>query len=1033
MKPSELVQLHLKDIFTKRRGLALAVWGEAGIGKSHLVRNVLQDLYCKSLGVHATTSIAELVNSLPTPPRLPVWAEQGITKLRGGDVVGQDQAVQLLATLLAQLAPFVLYLEDLHELADIGWIKDLAQVIKRLKGVALIVSSRHTPPEPFLAFKLEPLGFEAVCQILEQQVNATLPQTALNWIHHKAAGNPLFTLEYFRALAQNGFVWNDGQLWRFREPPEQQIPIQIEALLENTLLENARTDLQKNLLASKAMLPIGSSLDLWANLNATSQTALLQDIIPLERCGVLNGTEFAHPLFREIAQRLFADQQRSLAEAALLRLEDPRQAALFLPFAQVAPPKAFDLLRQAATQASAVGNHAERLRWDTQAVQYAPPNQQAALALSASRDWQHLHLGQALDLAMLACQTQPMLACQTQPNPEALVWLAELQAQHGQQQAVTATLERLNPETKQSLWFLERWLQILTLLGDSNAVLALWDSQNALHNSRNPQMIAQVARAQTLHGHFAKAEALIVSAQQRFSVDSDGHWVLAQSLAHVLHFRGQFAQEEALLSVIIDHEHTKPASSQLTELLIRRGLVRQYLTQLSAAKSDFLQALEFAKHSDNINLYAQAQHGLAIVCACFDERQQAEDYFLASHTILVQLPNTDRIINLENVMAWFYLHTEPPQPRLSLYYAKQAHARAEQLGHPRSRMNASYPLALAYIANNQTERGLELAQNCVAQCRAMPYPQLLFLQLSACGQALVALGRAAEAQRCFAEAMQLAEQSGSVAELEEIGIHQDKLLRDLNSARGRLERLQQLEMWWGVRQIKKNFPELEIQATPAPSPAMIRLLVLGKLQIFRAGKLVALQGNKRQQLLLLLLEARVLGQPELGKLELLEKLYAGKDEKMAASSLKELVRYTRLHLGVSAILTTPRGYCLGDVQTDLEEFLHTQNPDLWRGSYLQGVDSEADALVQDRLSLGLRGVVTAWLETNPQEAARLGQILLKMQPYDLESLRVGLSALRLSQNYKSLERHYQQAQQRFANLGEVLPEHWREFLDPKRQ
>jgi PHD/YefM family antitoxin component YafN of YafNO toxin-antitoxin module len=58
-------------------------------------------------------------------------------------------------------------------------------------------------------------------------------------------------------------------------------------------------------------------------------------------------------------------------------------------------------------------------------------------------------------------------------------------------------------------------------------------------------------------------------------------------------------------------------------------------------------------------------------------------------------------------------------------------------------------------------------------------------------------------------------------------------------------------------------------------------------------------------------------------------------------------------------------------------------------------------------------------------------LLSSADPYDLESLRLTLRALRSSDNHKSLKSTYARARSALFEIGEVLPERWTEFLELK--
>ena len=218
----QVLLAQLKALRLKREGLALGLWGEAGIGKSHTVRELLREVPCRSLSFHATTPMSELARALPAPPKLPAWAEGLLRRLERGEHLENEKTATALSAVLGGLAPVILHLEDLHEASPerLELVGKLAAMIRRSKGAALLVTSREAPPEPFAAFRLEPLDTESVRRLLEGETGAPLPPEALEWIYTRAAGNPLFTLEFFRHLARRGFLWNDGKKWRWRSPPQ---------------------------------------------------------------------------------------------------------------------------------------------------------------------------------------------------------------------------------------------------------------------------------------------------------------------------------------------------------------------------------------------------------------------------------------------------------------------------------------------------------------------------------------------------------------------------------------------------------------------------------------------------------------------------------------------------------------------------------------------------------------------------------------------------------------------------------------------
>jgi DNA-binding SARP family transcriptional activator len=202
------------------------------------------------------------------------------------------------------------------------------------------------------------------------------------------------------------------------------------------------------------------------------------------------------------------------------------------------------------------------------------------------------------------------------------------------------------------------------------------------------------------------------------------------------------------------------------------------------------------------------------------------------------------------------------------------------------------------------------------------------------------------------------------------------------------------------------------------------------MQLTLEGKSDPVRGQKRRELLAVLLEARISGRGEVPTLELLERLYPGVPDPDAGTALKQTVFKTRASLGQGLVVTTAGGYALGAVESDVEVFLKTQQTRLWRGVYWQDVSLEADETVRGAVYHALCSSIRARLEADPSEAARLGRILLEADPYDLEALRLTCLALRQSGNHRGLAQVYQQARGHFLEVGEALPADWASFLEP---
>ncbi|RIH74813.1 hypothetical protein Mterra_04039 [Calidithermus terrae] len=197
--------------------------------------------------------------------------------------------------------------------------------------------------------------------------------------------------------------------------------------------------------------------------------------------------------------------------------------------------------------------------------------------------------------------------------------------------------------------------------------------------------------------------------------------------------------------------------------------------------------------------------------------------------------------------------------------------------------------------------------------------------------------------------------------------------------------------------------------------------MLGGVGLEREGEPLPLRARKRLEILCYLLEARVAGRAEVSGLELAEAFYPAAEEARAKATLKQQVHLIRMTLGPDAVRSTPGGYALGAVHSDAEEFLRGGDTRLWRGPYLERLAEGWHGGVREALTQALRSRAEALLESAPQEASRLAQILLGMEPYDTGFLQLGLRAARQSGSPKAAARLYKEAQERFLEVGEALP------------
>lgn len=1050
---AEVASLHLiwsrlSGLKKRRKGVALGLWGEAGIGKTHTALELLRGLSCRSLSLLASTPLTDLAGRLPRPPRLSAWAARMMDRAGAGEQTGSIDLLNAVTTTLGELAPFVLHLEDLHDAGteQAELIGLLARTIQRTPGVGLLVTSRLQLPEGFESRRHAPLDPLGAARLLEEEAGAALPPEALSWIFVRASGNPLFSLEYFRLLARLGHLWNDARLWRWREPPSTLMPVTVEALIERTLHDvlgqgDPAAGPLSDVAGAWAMLP-GAADELLATVAGLAPEALARVRSELERRRVLFQREFVHPLYREmVLGKMSRERHRTLARRAVVALEhDPEAAAGFVRDAELDPAEAMRLTERAAEAARAGGRTASEARLLAQAADLAQGDHQARLALRAARALETISPPEALRLARLAAHLLP-------DDPEAALYLAGRLVQHSRRLADADEVLARFPEGVRlgPVWI--AW-QITWMMGSGQyaGALSLWESHPELHTLPDPATFYSVAACLTQTGQFEQAADLArrglalneVTPAQRASLHN------VSSIARALMGQPEAAEAhlEAALALAREHGLHQMLGALLQNRTKNLERTDRFAAALTAARGSF-QA--YAEAGDTVR---QANAGVLVAghLTEFGQYQEAEILLLDSLALLERQGTSRFLVVAQTTLATLYRDWQPPHGAvLALRVARGALEQARQLG-PVSSLTtfALATLARAEAAVGELEQATLHAQEAVDASGQAP-DESTFIAHAAQADVHAASARPEQAREALKKALTAAQAGGFILEVQRLSLEQAVLERDLGAARA-------LQAWFGTHDLRngvllaeRHFPELASGpsagltspqsmsprlARPHTSPSMLpHLEVLGVMRLGWAGETHPVRGRKRRELLAALLEAQLRGRSGLSRLDLIDLLYPGSDELQASASLKELVHLTRTAFGAALIQTTPEGYSLGDLSSDAAQFLEHGDTRLWRGQYLQDTLPERrDETVAEVLHLALRTRTEAALNTDPPEAARVARLLLEADPYDVGVLALVLEALRACGNHRSLRRLYLEASLRWAEVGETLPDHWADFL-----
>jgi len=872
---------------------------------------------------------------------------------------------------------------------------------------------------------LEGLSAAEARALLERKVGATLPEAATDWVYRHAAGNPLFTLEYLRYLARQGYLWNDGQRWRWRAPPKGTIPTTVEALLERLIMQ-VPPGPPRDLLEAAALLPADAPATLRSEVAGLSEEALETARVALERRGLFRAETFAHPLFREVTLRgLSPPRRRDLSRRALAALsDDPQTAASFVADAGLELEEAVRLLVRAAEHAKDKGNLLQAARLKAQAAPYARDEIKGTLVLEAAEVLQHHDLPEAARLAELALTTPAASA-------EAVRLYAHLLARQGHLDELERWLEELPPNLAEPLHAAALRVTSRNIAGDHGGALAVWDAHPELHAAPPPELLRAVAASALATGRMDQAEALTAEGLQTTHeprLRSEFLSIRALTFYH----RSDYTAAEAAIREVLELLEGMDAPRLRSTALLNRAAFLRMLGDYAAMGACLEEVLEIRRVVGDGRSYAFAQAALAELRTEQGRYEEAEDLLLEAIPTLERYGPSRFLINAHAMASVLYTAQATPLSKLvALKHGEQALSYARQLGSPRVVREILFDASLANTRSGNVRRGLQLAEEAQRLAEGAgnaPFDNLRTLW--ALALAVEASGELDRAGAYLNDAQQLAQVANVALEAQKIGLEHDRLMGDVASAKERLAWFEERGLINGVNLTKRYFPELASKRAETQTGETARLEVLGPMRIVRGGRAEGVRGEKRRQLLALLLEARIGGRSEVDQLTLLDALYPDEPEDAAGAALKQLVFQLRKGFGDGAIVRTPGGYALGALASDAEAFLISGDTRLWRGAYL-GDASTSDETVRNALFHALKSCSSKVLERDPAEASRLGRILMDTEPYDAEALRLTLKALRQDGNLRAAEKLYREGRTRLLEVGEVLPDSWPDFLEQK--
>lgn len=367
--------LRLLEESQRGRGGVALLAGEAGVGKSRLLRALAEDAAWRSMTV-LWGQAQEMGGDAPYAPLLHALG-QGLSPLRGQQlaalldplwisVAGQllpqlagwlpnppplppmppdQERIRLLEGLvrvilaLGEIGPTLLILEDLHW-ADEATFDALAYLAQRLPASRALLAASFRPGAAqesgaarqglhaleqvgvSLRLALSPLGADETTELVQRGLGLAAPATLFaSRLHQETGGNPLFVLESLRTLHAEGLLTRSpGGGWRtpFDDATADYGELPLSPAVERTIARRLGrvSGTERETLAAAAVLGGELSLPLLAQVSGQSGRELLLALGGLVRHNLLQETatayRFSHDTVRETVYAELAPAQRRL-------------------------------------------------------------------------------------------------------------------------------------------------------------------------------------------------------------------------------------------------------------------------------------------------------------------------------------------------------------------------------------------------------------------------------------------------------------------------------------------------------------------------------------------------------------------------------------------------------------------------------------------------------------------------------------------------------------------------------------------------
>ncbi len=390
-------------------GAVLLVAGEAGIGKSRLVAEMVKRATVRGIA----TAVFDVYEGDAAVPLAPFGspnrhlATAGTGELLASALVGDPADPQALLAAVARRVreaaeqrPLLLVVEDVHW-ADATTLDYLEHVTREIvaSSVLLVLTYRHDETSPALAkllgalerrrvaseLRLMPLALNQVEEMLGAllQTDRPLRRGFVERLYAQTEGNPFFVEEIVRSLIATGDLFVDGRAWERGPGARLPLPQSIRDTVQHRV-ERLAPAIRETLHLAAVIGP-RVEFELLQALSGRSEPELIEHVRVLVQAQLLvdesaDRIAFRHALTRDaVYDRLLARERRALHARAGEALErtyedslDQRWMALSYHFSEAqAWERALRYGLRAGDQAAALHHPAAAVEHFNRAIEAA--------------------------------------------------------------------------------------------------------------------------------------------------------------------------------------------------------------------------------------------------------------------------------------------------------------------------------------------------------------------------------------------------------------------------------------------------------------------------------------------------------------------------------------------------------------------------------------------------------------------------------------------------------------------------------------